>query len=483
MTGDLLLADLRLLAPEVLLAVGAMAFLMVGAYTRAQDGAARIVSLLTLALFLVAALVSIFYVPSEGGTAFQGALIVDDFSRYAKAAVLLAAFISLILAQNYLEQEKLAKFEYPILMALSVLGMTIMVSANDLITMYMGLELQSLALYVLAAFNRDSLRASEAGLKYFVLGALSSGLLLYGASLIYGFSGTTNFAGIAEAVAAEPSLGLMFGMIFLLSGLAFKISAAPFHMWTPDVYEGSPTPVTAFFATAPKLAAMALIARVLMQPFAEMVHDWQQVVMVLSVLSMAVGAFGALTQTNIKRLLAYSSIGNMGFALVGLAAGTSIGLWALLLYLTLYVISVAGSFGIVLSMRRSDGMVERIEDLAGLAQTRPGLGWSMTALMLSIGGLPFFVGFFGKLFVFYAAVSSGLIIFTVIAGLLSVVSMAYYLRVVKVIWFDEPDGSSFLPATFSVNAVVLVTGSATVALLPFMYVMFRFVMQAGSGLG
>ncbi|CAN0167069.1 unnamed protein product, partial [Chrysoparadoxa australica] len=284
------------------------------------------------------------------------------------------------------------------------------------------------------------LRASEAGLKYFVRGALSSGLLRYGASLVYGFSGSTAFDAIAVAAAeGGQNMGLLFGLVFVIAGLAFKVSAAPFHMWTPDVYEGAPTPVAAFFATAPKLAAMVLLARVLMEPFGPMTEQWQQVTMVMAVLSMAFGSFGALMQSNIKRLMGYSSIGNMGYVLVGLSAGTALGLWSVLFYMTLYVIGVAGAFAVILSMRRSEGMVERIEDLAGLSQTRPALAWSMTALMFSIGGMPFMIGFFGKLFVFYAAVQAGLIWLVILAVLFSTVSIAYYLRVIKVIWFDEPN--------------------------------------------
>jgi len=368
-------------------------------------------------------------------------------------------------------------------MMLAATGMAMMVSANDLITLYLGLELQSLALYILAAFNRDSLRASEAGLKYFVLGALSSGLLLYGASLVYGFSGSTEFSAIAAAAASDGNnIGILFGLVFVVSGLAFKISAAPFHMWTPDVYEGAPTPVAAFFATAPKLAAMVLLARVLVEPFGPMLEEWRQIIILIAILSMAIGAFGALVQTNIKRLMAYSSIGNMGYALVALAAGTQTGLWAVLLYMTLYVVGVLGALGVIVSMRRSDGMVEQIDDLAGLAQTRPGMGWTLTAVLFSIGGIPFFVGFFGKLFVFYAALDGGLLWLAVVAALFSVISAAYYLRVVKVMWFDEPR-SAFEPAPAGVALVTRLAGLSTIALLPFVALVIAQVVQAGGALG
>lgn len=483
MTSTQLLADLSLMVPELVLAIGAMAALLVGVYWKSELGGARVVMRLAIILLLGAAGAAIFLAQSAGGQAFFGAFIADPFSLYAKTAVFLAAAVALVLASKYLETENLARFEYPVLVALATLGMAIMVSSNDLITLYLGLELQSLALYILAAFNRDSLRASEAGLKYFVLGALSSGLLLYGCSLVYGFSGTTDFEGIATAAAAGgQNVGLLFGLVFVVSGLAFKISAAPFHMWTPDVYEGAPTPVAAFFATAPKLAAMALLARVLTEPFGPLTADWQQITILLAILSMAVGSFGALMQTNIKRLMGYSSIGNVGYALVGLSAGTQLGVWAVLLYFTLYVIGVAGAFAVILSMRRAEGMVERIEDLAGLSQSRNGLALTMTALMFSIGGMPFLVGFFGKFFVFYAAVDAGLMWLVVVAVLFSTISIAYYLRVVKVIWFDEPVGE-FLPAPAGVTLISRTTGLATVLLLPFMVYLISLVVNAGRSIG
>lgn len=468
MNAEQLIEQIPLFAPELILAVGAMALLMLGVFLKGPN-AHRLVTLLTVVL-LGAAAVATLVLTGEGGTAFGGAFVFDPIAMFSKTALLGAAALTLLLAMPYLRAEKLERFEYAVLVALAALGMTMMVSANDLIAMYMGVELQSLALYVLAAYNRDSLRASEAGLKYFVLGALSSGLLLYGASLVYGFSGATGFEAIADAAAAGPNIGLLFGLVFVICGLAFKISAAPFHMWTPDVYEGAPTPVTAFFATAPKFAAIALLARILLEPFGAMVDQWSDVVWAISVLSMGVGAFGALTQTNIKRLMAYSSIGNMGYALIAIIAaasatdGPQVGVWALLIFMTLYLLGVIGAFGVVLSMRTNEGMVEKIDDLAGLAQTRPGLGWSMTALMFSIGGLPFMVGFFGKLFVFYAGVQAGLIWLVVLGALFSVVAAAYYLRVVKVIWFDEPT-VQFAPSAVSTYWVTRLAGFATVAML------------------
>ncbi|EAP91076.1 MAG: NADH-quinone oxidoreductase subunit NuoN [Oceanicaulis sp.] len=482
MTVSTLLADLQLLTPELVLAVGAMALLLIGVYTKGEEKAAQRIMTLATALLILAAGLSVWMAQGPGGTAFHGAFVLDSFAMYAKTAVYLAGAVALVLAGHYLRTEQLARFEFPVLVTLAVLGMSFMVSANDLITLYLGLELQSLALYVLAAFNRDSLRASEAGLKYFVLGALSSGLLLYGSSLVYGFSGSTSFDAIAVAAAeGSQNLGLLFGLVFVVAGLAFKVSAAPFHMWTPDVYEGAPTPVAAFFATAPKLAAMVLLARVLMEPFGPMTEQWQQVTMVMAVLSMAFGSFGALMQSNIKRLMGYSSIGNMGYVLVGLSAGTALGLWSVLFYMTLYVIGVAGAFAVILSMRRSEGMVERIEDLSGLSQTRPALAWSMTALMFSIGGMPFMIGFFGKLFVFYAAVQAGLIWLVILAVIFSTISIAYYLRVIKVIWFDEPTGD-FLPAP--TGAAIISRLAALIAVsMPVVGIIIALVVNAGAGIG
>jgi NADH-quinone oxidoreductase subunit N len=473
MTADMLSRDLSLLIPEILLACGAMALLMLGVFMKGE-GANRLVQWLTVGLLTAAGLAALFLVSGEG-TAFSGGFIFDSLARFSKVAIGIVAAIAMLMAMPYLQAEKLGKIEYPILVALAATGMMMMVSANDLISMYMAIELQSLALYVLAAFNRDSLRASEAGLKYFVLGALSSGLLLYGSSLVYGFAGATGFDAIAIAVESGPTVGLIFGLVFVICGLAFKISAVPFHMWTPDVYEGAPTPVTAFFATAPKFAAIVLLARILIEPFGGMVDQWRDVIWILAVLSMGVGAFGALTQTNIKRLMAYSSISNMGYALVAIAAASQTGVWALLVYMVLYMISVIGSFGAILSMRTREGMVEQISDLAGVAQRNPGLGWSITALMFSIGGLPFMVGFFGKFFLVYAAVESGLLILAVLAVLFSVVGAAYYLRVVKTVWFDEGE-VEFVPAALSIYWVTRLAGLATVALLPVVgWVVYRAV--------
>jgi NADH-quinone oxidoreductase subunit N len=338
-----------------------------------------------------------------------------------------------------MKRVKMARFEYPILVMLASVGMMMMISANDLISLYVGLELQSLSLYVVAAIDRDSARSSEAGLKYFVLGALSSGMLLYGASLVYGFTGTTTFPQIAAALSASgSSLGLVFGLVFIIAGLAFKVSAVPFHMWTPDVYEGAPTPVTAFFAAAPKIAAMALFTRVMISPFAAVVQDWQQILVFVSIASMVLGAFAAIGQNNIKRLLAYSSIGHMGFALVGLASGSQEGAQGVIVYMMIYLISTLGVFACVLAMRRKGQHLEQVSDLAGLAHNNKALAFVFAMLMFSLAGIPPLAGFFGKYFVFLAAVKSGLFALAIIGVVASVVGAYYYLRIVKIIYFDEP---------------------------------------------
>ncbi|MGF1543681.1 MAG: NADH-quinone oxidoreductase subunit NuoN [Parvularculaceae bacterium] len=428
---------LSLFAPELSLVVGAMALLIFGVFNDRPDGA-RLVASVSTALLVAAALIVVVS-GGEATTAFDGAFRFDAFAAFAKIVIFIAAAFAIAMSSDYPSASDLGRFEYPILILLAAVGMALMVSANDLIALYMGVETQSLALYILAAFNRDSRRSTEAGLKYFVLGALSSGLLLYGASLVYGFSGSTSFEAIANVARAEAdNVGLIVGLVFLISGLAFKVSAAPFHMWTPDVYEGAPTPVTAFFAAAPKLAAMALFARALIAPFPEIIADWRPVIMMIAVASMAVGSFSALAQTNIKRLMAYSSIGHMGFALVGLAAGTDKGVSGLLVYMASYVVMTIGVFACILMMRRRGGMTENISDLAGLSQTNPGFALAMTILFLSLLGFPPTGGFFGKLFVFGAAVDEGLIWLAVVGVVLSAVAAYYYLRVLWIMWFDAP---------------------------------------------
>lgn len=460
-------ADLNLILPELALAVASMAFLMVGAFGGGDRRAELINWLVAGLMILLAAWIALD--PSDG-VAFNGAFIADGFSQFAKVLILLASATVLILARDYMTRRGLMKFEFPVLIGLAVVGMMMMVSAGDLMSLYMGLELQSLSLYVVAAFRRDSLRSTEAGLKYFVLGALSSGLLLYGASLIYGYTGTTNFERIAAVVLAEEvSLGLLFGIAFLAAGLAFKISAAPFHMWTPDVYEGSPTPVTAFFASAPKVAAGALFARVMYDAFGGATDSWRQIIVFISFASMFWGSIAAIGQTDIKRLMAYSSIGHMGFALVGLAAGTEQGAQSLLIYLAIYVVMNLGMFAFILSMERNGRPVTRIDDLAGLSKTAPGQAIALAALLFSLAGIPPLAGFFGKYFVFLAAVDAGLAPLAVAGAVASVIGAFYYIRIIKMMYFDDVDqpldGRLLTPHRIVLSVSALAMG---IGWLPFM---------------
>lgn len=394
----------------------------------------RYASMTALLLFAVSGMIMRHY-----GTAFGGAFITDSFAHYVKFLIGVASAAALWFSGSYFRNEKFDHFEYSILMLFAVLGMGIMVSAGNLLTLYIGVEMQSLSLYVMAAFNRDSLRASESGLKYFVLGALSSGMLLYGTSMIYGFTGSLNFINISVYLQNEPAMssGLIAGLVFLLAGLAFKISAAPFHMWTPDVYEGTPTPVTGFFAAVPKVAAMALITRVITGPFGEFVEVWQQVLITLAVLSMVIGAFGALVQTNIKRMMAYSSIANMGYSLVALSAASKAGVSGMLIFMSIYLITVVGIFACILQMRTRDGNVEQIQDLAGLSKSNMPLAVILTLLLFSVAGIPPLLGFFGKWFAFAPAFNAGLAWLVVIALLASVVGAYYYIRIIKTMWFDD----------------------------------------------
>ncbi|MBV6632618.1 MAG: NADH-quinone oxidoreductase subunit NuoN [Alphaproteobacteria bacterium] len=421
--------------PELILAIAGMAFLMIGVFYKGN--ATTLLSGLAIGTFVVLALLIVF--GSEGtAIALGGQFITDGFAVFMKVLVLAGSGLALLLSLTYLQREQMDRFEYPILVTFATLGMLIMVSANDLMSLYVGLELQSLSLYVLAAFRRDALKASEAGLKYFVLGALSSGILLYGASLVYGFSGTTNFTELAAFFASEEApIGAVVGLVFVLAGLAFKISAVPFHMWTPDVYEGAPTPVTAFFALAPKIAAFGLLTRVLIGPFGDLTNEWQQVVIVLAVASLTLGAFAAIAQTNIKRLMAYSSIANMGYALVGLAAGSAAGASAVAAYLAIYLFMTAGAFAVIINLRVNDRAVENLSDLAGLAQAKPFMAACMAIFMFSMAGIPPLAGFFGKLVVFQAAVQAELYVLAIIGVLASVVGAFYYLRIIKIMYFDE----------------------------------------------
>jgi len=422
--------------PELMLAGLAMALLLLGGSSK-KGNYRRISRLGVCALIAVAVL--IFKFPHDGRTTFGGMFITDAFAAYMKLLVVAGASVSLMMATKYLEREKIAVVEYPVLILFSTLGMMLMISANDLISLYMSLELQALPLYVLASIQRDSLRSTEAGLKYFILGALSSGLLLYGASLIYGFTGVTGFGQIAEALHAQPagSIGVTTGIVLMIAGLAFKISAVPFHMWAPDVYEGAPAPVTAFFAIVPKVAAIALITRVFMGPFGDLAEVWRQVIVAVSVASMALGAVAAVVQANIKRLLAYSSIGHIGYTLIGLAAANKAGIQGIVIYITLYMLMNIGVFCIVLVMKREDRMVENISDLSGLAKQQPLLALAMSLLLFSMAGIPPLAGFFGKLFILQSAVSAGLYALAVIGVLTSVVAAYYYLRIIKIMYFDE----------------------------------------------
>jgi NADH-quinone oxidoreductase subunit N len=439
-----------------------MAALMVGAYF-GKDALARVLTWATIAVFLLLAVMVATLTP-ESRTAFGGLFVEDAFGRFAKVAILLAGAAVLVMGMDYLERASLMKFEYPILVALATVGMMVMVSAADLITLYMGLELQSLALYVLAAFRRDSLKATEAGLKYFVLGALASGLLLYGASLVYGYAGTTRFDGIAAAITGEHmSVGLLMGLAFMLAGLAFKVSAVPFHMWTPDVYEGAPTPVTAFFATAPKVAAMALLARLVHDGFGAAPGDWGQILAFLAGASMLVGAVGALSQRNLKRLMAYSSISHMGFALLGLTAGTQAGVQATLIYMAIYVSMSVGVFAFILTLRREGRAVLMIDDLNLLSRTQPLQAYAVLILMFSLAGVPPLLGFWAKFAVLAAAIGAGWVTLAVVGVIASVIGAFYYLRIVYLMFFGtevDPLDTDAAPAQRW-----LVLGMAAVTLL------------------
>ncbi len=422
--------------PELVLAAGAMALLITGVFL--GDKSSKQISYASVALLLIATLLALFAPGAPTASLFDGAFRIDAFSTFCKVIIYLSAAIAIMMSGQFFAGEKLGRFEFPVLIVLAAFGMSLMVSASDLISLYMGVETQSLALYILAAFNRDSRRSTEAGLKYFVLGALSSGLLLYGASLIYGFTGSTSFEEIARvASGAGPNTGLVIGLVFLISGLAFKVSAAPFHMWTPDVYEGAPTPVTAFFAAAPKLAGMALFTRTLVSSFPAVLDDWQPVIALIAIASMAIGAFSAIVQTNIKRLMAYSSIGHMGYALIGLASGTAQGVSSILTYMAIYVAMTIGAFACILMMRRRGGMTENISDLAGLTKTNMPMAIVLTILLFSLAGVPPAAGFFAKWYVFLAAVDAGLVWLAIIGVLASAVSAFYYLRIIWFMWFED----------------------------------------------
>lgn len=456
--------------PELFLAGASVALLMAGVF--AGDRSTRLLTWLSCAAMGIA-FVMVLALPDERTTTFFGLFVTDSFAAFMKCLVLVGAAVTLIAGLGYVRREGMSRFEFPVLIVFATLGMLLMISANDLVALYVGLELQSLSLYIVAAFRRDSLRSTEAGLKYFVLGAISSGLLLYGCSMVYGFTGVTGFEPIAAALAgtvplnAAAEIGALIGLVFIAAALAFKISAVPFHMWTPDVYEGAPTPVTAFFAAAPKVAAMALLLRVLLGPFHALAGQWDQIVIFVSIASMALGAFAAIGQRNIKRLMAYSSIGHVGYALVGLAAGTPEGVRGVLVYMALYMVMTLGGFACILAMRHRGRMVEDIGDLAGLSKTNPSMALALAIFMFSMAGIPPLAGFFGKLYVFLAAVEEGLYGLAIVGVLASVVGAYYYIRIVKVMYFDKPVEALDRPVGLELSAVL--AGAGVVTLFFFAY--------------
>ena len=443
--------------PEIVLACIGMAILMFGVL-RKQDSTLAC-TMLTLGGFLIAAILVLTRV---GGVGYHGQFIADAFSEFNQELILAGAALTAILALDYNRKQGIARFEFPVLLLFSVVGMMVMASADNMMTLYLGLELQSLALYVLAAFARDDVRSSEAGLKYFVLSGLASGLLLYGISLVYGFSGTMDF-GQLRTLLMQPShasFGLIIGVVFVFVGLAFKVSVVPFHMWTPDVYEGAPTPVTVFFATAPKVAAMSLLLRVMAVPFGHLLGAWQLIIILVSIASMVLGSFAAIGQRSIKRLMAYSSIAHMGYALIGLAAGTPEGIRGTLVYMVIYVFMTAGTFACIIAMRRNGRAVEQISDLSGLSTTDPTLALALAVFMFSLAGIPLMSGFFAKLYIFLSAVQVGLWTLAVIGVLTSVVGSFYYIRVIKVMYFDAPV-AAFDPRPPSLSFVAAITGLFT----------------------
>ena len=436
--------DLAPAITEIFLVCVGLAVLMVGAFRGREPGASRVVTPLCVAALSIGIVLLAAFDPGEAHT-FAGQFVSDDFALYMKVLILLGAALCLIMSPGFLRDEGIERFEFPVLALFSTVGMLMMISANSLLALYLALELQSLPLYVLTAFHRDQTRSTEAGLKYFVLGALASGLLLYGCSLVYGFTGTLSFDLLAQVFEVAPgaappvNYGALIGLVFIAAGLAFKMAAVPFHMWTPDVYEGAPTPVTAFLAAAPKVAAIGLTLRVFFDAFGDWADQWRQIAVFISVASMLLGAFAAIGQTNIKRLLAYSSIGHMGYALVGLAAGTAAGAQSVLIYMAIYMVMTIGTFGCVLLMRRNGQAVENIDDLAGLARTQPMLAAALAIFMFSLAGIPPLAGFFAKLYVFLAAIDADLVALAVIGVLASVVGAYYYVRIVKVMYFDEAE--------------------------------------------
>jgi len=453
MNAVLTVPALMPLLPEIILGLGAMALLMFGVYR--GERAVYAVDAAAIVLLIVAGVV-VLVLPAGRLVTFDGSFVVDSFARFLKILAILGSAAAIAMSIDYDRRERQERFEYSVLIVLSTLGMLMLISAADLIALYLGLELMSLPLYVVAASHRTSLRSTEAGLKYFVLGALSSGMLLYGASLTYGLTGTVSFAGIANAAAAAGP-GLIFGLVFLFAGFCFKVSAVPFHMWTPDVYEGAPTPVTAFFAAAPKVAGIAMFVRAAVTAFPGIAAQWQEIIVFVAIASTLLGSFAAIGQRNIKRLMAYSSIGHMGFALIGLAAGTPEGIQGVLVYMSIYLTMTLGVFAVILSMRRSGGMVESIDQLAGLARTHPTMAFFLAMLLFSMAGVPPLAGFFAKFYVFLAAIKAGLYALAVIGVLASVISAYYYLAIIKIMYFDEP-AEGFAPMPDEIKVVLAICG-------------------------
>lgn len=438
MTSSFKTLNLLLALPEISLLGGTLILLIFGLF--AGKGAFYRVMLISK-IVLAAVFIMVCTLPTVRETAFQGAFIQDAFSVFMKALILASALIVLMISRNSLASEDIAQYEYPILILFAVVGMMVMVSANDLLSLFIGLELQNLSLYVLTALRRENGKASEASVKYFVLGALSTGLLLYGCSLLYGYTGTTNFEGIASLLKeiTDVPLALVFGLVFLIAGLAFKISAVPFHMWTPDVYEGAPISITTFIASAPKVAGFALVTRVLISPFFSIVDQWQPFLAAIAVASMVLGAFAALTQRNVKRLLAYSAIGNMGYALIGITVGTEEGVTASILYIFLYLIMIIGVFACLLNVTRRSQEIHTLDDLKGLIRFYPGTAAILSFLLFSMAGIPPLAGFLGKLYIFKAAVAAHFYFLAITGVLMSVVAAAYYLWVIKTVLMDEPE--------------------------------------------
>ncbi|ACA18745.1 proton-translocating NADH-quinone oxidoreductase, chain N [Methylobacterium sp. 4-46] len=461
--------------PELILALGALALILYGAFRGERSAEGVTVGAI---IVLIVALFSVLTQPFAAKvTTFNGSFVVDPFARVMKALTLIGSLAALLLAQDLFNRARIARFEYPILIVLSSIGMLIMASANDLIGLYLGLELQSLAAYVIASFHRDDVRSTEAGLKYFVLGALSSGMLLYGASLVYGFTGSVSFPGIVTALReTQVNLGLVLGIVFVAAGVAFKLAAVPFHMWTPDVYEGAPTPVTAFFASAPKMAAMAMTVRVFVGAFPGVVEEWRQIMVFIAIASMLLGSFAAIGQRNLKRLMAYSSIGNVGYALIGLAAGTEEGVRGVVIYMAIYLAMTLGAFAIILALRRGNRMFDTIDDLSGLSRTHPWLAFCLAMMMFSLAGIPPLAGFFAKFYVFAAAIKAGLVTLAVIGVVTSVVGAYYYLRIVKVMYFDEPQ-ESYEPMAPGLRIVL---AASSVVVILFWIVPAPLVAAAGT---